>query len=234
MICSRLIATDPAPFLKSAAFLCMIALTAILPAYGAPVANPTPVEKTVTTASPEPSAPLITKSSRYISPEELPAYIQAVSLTFSMKSRATDPFGQQQNPDAKPVIKATIDKPTRVKTLPSQITPFAEIVRRIHVTTVMPAERRFLIDDRAFKQGDRFPMDFNNRRIKVEIVAVSSREITFRNLDNGESASLKLTLMPPGMTPGNGKITAPGMVSDNANSPLVIDPANSPIDNPQN
>ncbi len=234
MIRCRLITTRPALFYKPVAFFCIMAITAIFPA------NAAPPQKNAAPAMPIPPAPAVSavlseRPSRYIKTEELPEYIKTVSLTFSMKKRSADPFGQQQNPDAKPVIKATIDKPTRVKTLPSAITPFAEIVRRIRVTTVMPAERRFLIGTRPFKQGDHFPMTFRGgRSIKVEITTVSSREITFRNLESGETASLKLTLMPSGMTPGNGKITAPGMVPENANSPLDIEPASLPGQNSLN
>lgn len=233
MIRSRLITALPAPFHKTAAFLCMMVLTAILPANAAPPANPTHPAKTVSTASPAPAA-LITKPSRYIGLEELQAYVQTISLSFSMKNRNTDPFGQQQNPDAQPKIKFTPIKTTGPKITPSQIKPFAEIVNCIRVTTVMPAERRFLIGDRSFKQGDRFPMKFRERNIKVEVVSVSSREISFRNLENSETASLKLTLMPPGMSPGNGKITPPGMISENTNAPLEIDPTSSPGDNSLN
>jgi len=232
MTYSHIITTVPALFRTLAAFLCMMAILSILPANAAPpkkaalpaqpIAPPPPV-----------SAVLSERPSRYIGPEDLQTYLQTVSLSFTIKNRTTDPFGQQQNPDAKPVIKPTIAKTTRKTTLPSQITPFADIVRRINVTTVMPKDRRFLVGDRSFKQGDRFPMKFRSGRdINVEITSVNSREISFRNLDNGESASLKLTLMPPGMTSGNGQITAPGMVRDNANSPLDIDPVSTP--NPGN
>jgi hypothetical protein len=235
MIHYRLITTYPALLLKPVALFCMMTFLSILPTNAAPPQkNPTATAASTTGPTHELSAVINERPSRYISPEELQAYVQAVSLTFSMKTRATDPFGQQQNPDAKPVIKPTTTKLTRTKTLPSQITPFAEIVRRIRVTTVMPADRRFLVGDRSFKQGDRFPMNFRGRSIKVEIAAVSSQEIAFRNLDNGETASLKLTLMPPGMTPGNGKITAPGMVPENANSPLEIESASSPNDHSLN
>jgi hypothetical protein len=230
MIRSRIITTHPALSPKPAAFLCMMALLFILPANAAPAPQKTeaaPAAQT-TASAPAISTVLRERPSRHIGDEDLQAYVQAVSLTFSMKNRVTDPFGQQQNPDAKAVIKSPIAKIARKTTLPSQITPFSEIVRRIRVTTVMPADRRFLVGDRAFKQGDRFPMKFRSgRSINVEIATVSSQEITFRNIDNGEIASLKISLMPPGMTQGNGKISAPGMVSGTANSPLEIEPTSS-------
>lgn len=236
MIHSSLITTHTALSPKPAALLCMMALLSSLPANAAPPqTNPKAAPVVPAMAPPAISTVLSERPSRYISPEDLQAYTQSVSLTFSIKNRVTDPFGQQQNPDAKPLIKPTLVNPTRKTTLPSQITPFAEIVRRIRVTTVMPADRQFLVDDRSFKQGDRFPMKFRSgRSINVEITAVSSREISFRNLESNETASLKLNLMPAGMTPGNSKITAPGMVPQNANSPLDIEPANSPGDNSLN
>lgn len=231
MIHCHIITTVPALFRTLAAFLCMMAILSILPANAAPPNN-TALPAQPVAPQPPVSAVLSETPSRYITPEDLQTYLQTVSLTFTIKKRATDPFGQQQNPDAKPIIKSTTPT-TRKTTLPSQITPFADIVRRINVTTVMPKDRRFLVGDRSFKQGDRFPMKFRSGRdINVEITSVNSREISFRNLDNGESASLKLTLMPPGMTSGNGQITAPGMVRDNANSPLDIDPVSTP--NPGN
>ena len=212
---------------KAAVLLCMITLASILPTNAAPPTNPSPPAKTTPPASPAPASPTA-KPSRYIAPEELQSYVQTVSLTFSIKNRRTDPFGQQQNPDAKPPPRINTIRPTGPKNLPSPVTPFAEIVRSIRVTTVMPADRRFLVGDRAFKQGDRFPMKFRSgRSINVEIATVSSQEITFRNIDNGEIASLKISLMPPGMTQGNGKISAPGMVSGTANSPLEIEPTSS-------
>ena len=57
---------------------------------------------------------------------------------------------------------------------------------------------------------------------------MTSRQIEFRSLDNGEVASLKLNLLPVGMTPGTKSITAPGMVPDRPNAPLEIEPT-SPL-----
>lgn len=233
MIRSRTIFSHPALFHKASAALSLMALLSILPANAAPTPKKAPAALPIDPV-PVISDVLSERPSRYISSEELQAYVQTVSLNFSIKSRSTDPFGQQQNPDAQPKIKPPTTRTAGPKILPSQIKPFAEIVNCIRVTTVMPAERRFLIGDRSFKQGDRFPMKFRERSIKVEVAKVSSREITFRNIENSETASLKLTLMPPGMSPSNGKITPPGMISENTNAPLEIDPASTPGANPLN
>lgn len=179
------------------------------------------------------AAPVAIGPSRYVGEPDLAAYVQSLASMFSIKSRDTDPFGQLQDPDAKPIVKPTIAKRTR-RVAPTQTTPFAEIIRRIHVSTIMPAERRFLIGTRSFKQHDRFPVNFRGRSLNVEIASVTSRQIDFLSLDTGETASLKLTLLPVGMTPGNGKITTPGMVRERANRPLEIEPGTSPDEYSQN
>lgn len=181
-------------------------------------------DQTKVASTPE-AEPVAVGPSRYVGEIDLAAYVETLASLFSMQKRSTDPFGQLQDPDAKPIVKPTIARRIR-RAAPTQVTPFAEIIRRIQVTTIMPSERRFLIGTRSFKQNDRFPINFRGRSLNVEISAVSSRQIDFLSLDSGETASLKLTLLPVGMTPGNGKITAPGMVRDRADSPLEIESGN--------
>jgi hypothetical protein len=159
--------------------------------------------------------------SRRIGEELMPAYLQVLTAVLSISKRETDPFGQVQDPDVKPVIKTPIAKAPRVA--PMQATPFADIIRLIKVTTVMPSERKFLIGTRSIKQGDRIPLTFRGRSIKVEVASVSSRSIDFRNVENGETASLSLNMMPAGMTPGGEVITAPGMTPDLPDAPLDLD-----------
>ena len=156
-----------------------------------------------------------------------------------MRDRATDPFGQLQDPNAKPVIKASAAKPTR-RAAPIQATPFSDIIRLIKVTTIMPKEKRFLVGTRSIKQGDRIPLSFRGKKIHVEVSSVTPLQIEFRNLDNNESAALNINLLPTGMTPGTGGITAPGMLPDRPESPLELDPGNTfntpntPNDNSKN
>lgn len=162
--------------------------------------------------------------SRYVTQEELPTYVNALSSILTIRKRVTDPFGQYQDPDAKPIVKPTVAKIKRFA--PAKATPFSEIVRLIKVTTIMPAEKRFLIGTRSIAEGDRIPLSFRGKTINVEIAAVTSSSIEYRNLENGEQASVRLNLLPVGMTPGNDGITAPGMVSDRPDAPIDLD-ANS-------
>jgi len=182
-----------------------------------PVAQPTAAQPTAAGIAP----------SRRVSPEELPDYVRALSAVLSIRSRDTDPFGRIQDPDAKPIIKPTIAATKRIA--PMQATPFSEIVRLIKVTTIMPGERRFLIGNRSVSQGDRIPLAFRGKNIPVEVASVSSNRISFRNLDNGETAELSLRMMPAGMTPGNDGIHAPGMVPDNPNAPIDLDGNSLPL-----
>lgn len=189
--------------------------------------------KPATAAAPAATTdPVLKTPSRHISPDALPGYTQAISTILSIRSRATDPFGQLQDPNAKPIIKPTIASTKRVA--PMQATPFADIVRLIKVTTIMPGERRFLIGNRSVKQGDRIPLAFRGKSIAVEVASVSSDRIQFRNLENGETAELSLRMMPPGMKPGNDGIHAPGMTPDNPNAPIDLDGNSLPLNAAQN
>ena len=196
-----------------------------------PSDNLTP-DATKPTASPAPAtSPLKIIPSRFVEETNLDAYIASLSSMFSMRERASDPFGQLQDPDAKPVIKATVAKTTR-RAAPVQATPFSEIIRLIKVTTIMPKEQRFLVGTRSFKQGDNIPLSFRGKNINVQVSAINSRQIEFRNLDNNETAALQLNLLPTGMTAGSATLSAPGMVRDRPDSPIELEPGNPTNKNP--
>ncbi len=162
--------------------------------------------------------------SRFVGVEELGGYVAAMTSALSMHDRETDPFGQSQDPNAKPVIKSTVARATQRASQP-QVVPLTEIIRLIVVTTIMPGEKRFLIGTRSFAKGDHIPLIFRNKQIRVQVTEVNSQEITFKNLENGETASRKLDMLPVGMTPGLHGITAPGMVPDRPNAPIELDAA---------
>jgi hypothetical protein len=166
--------------------------------------------------------PANTTPSRQIGPAELEAYVTSLATIFSSRERATDPFGQLQDPDAKPVIKTPVASATK-RIAPVQATPFADIVQLITVTTIMPGEKRFLVGTRSIKQGDQIPLEFRGKRISVQITEVTSQRIGFKNLDNGETASRKLDMLPVGMTPGNRGISAPGMTLDQPDAPIALE-----------
>lgn len=181
-------------------------------------------------AAPSEPGPVNMTPSRFVGEADLEPYVAALSAVFSMKDRTTDPFGQLQDPEAKRVIKTSVAKKSqRVQQM--QATPFSDIIRLIKVTTIMPGERRFLVGTRSFKEGGIIPLAFRSKIINVEVMSVSSRQISLRNQESGEIAALPINLLPVGMTPGNGKITAPGMTPDNPNAPIDLENG-SPLEEP--
>ncbi|MES2440095.1 MAG: hypothetical protein V4584_13585 [Verrucomicrobiota bacterium] len=181
----------------------------------------TPAESKAAKPVPKEAAPPVSASpSRMIGPAEIESYVSSLSSVFLIGSRTRDPFGQNQDPDAKPVIK---ESPVQgIARVAPTVTPFPEIVQMITVNTIMPGEKRFLIMNRSFKQGDQIPFLFRNKPVRVQVAEVTSRKIVFRNLDTGEIAERKLDMLPVGMTPGTHGITAPGMAPDRPSAPIEL------------
>jgi hypothetical protein len=227
--------THPLLFQKPWVISCgmALALSTLIPAQSAnnfntkalpPKAKADKQEKPASSAPKEPG-PAITTPSRLVSGEDIETHVASLSAVFSMKARATDPFGQLQDPEARRLVKPSVAKKNpRIQQI--QATPFSEIITKIKVTTIMPGEKRFLVGTRPFKQGDRIPLVFRSKTMSIEVISVSSNQIDLRNLESGETAALKINLLPVGMTPGNGKITAPGMIPDNPNAPIDLDLGN--------
>jgi hypothetical protein len=186
-------------------------LLAISQANAQPAPNPAPADK--------PQGAEEIQPSRYVG-QDPSSYIAKLASRFSIRSRTTDPFGQVQDPAAKPV------RPLATKAAPQQAAsakPFSDIVSRIRVTTVMPAERRFLIGTRSIAQGDSLPLVSNGTRYQIRVAEVSSRKIVFKNMETGETGELPLDVLPPGMERGTQGILAPGMQSARPDAPLEID-----------
>ena len=224
---SRLPSAILALLVVPALLLASFAQSSPLPTNPKPPAKDPPAGKNAAT-TPKDSDPTGTPS-RYIAEENVASYVTALAAKFSMRGRATDPFGQLQDPEAKRIIKTPVTK-TSHRAAPVQATPFAEIVRIIKVTTIMPKEQRFLIGTRVIQQGDHIPLNYHGKSLRVEVAAVTSHQIEFRNLDNNETATLKLDLLPAGMTPGTRLFTAPGMVPDRPDSPIDLDAGSPPND----
>ena len=75
-----------------------------------------------------------------------------------------------------------------------------------------------------------FPLQLpNGKNIKVQVLAVSSASIVFRNLETGETANRKLEMLPAGMSKGVQTLTAPGMQSTSPDAPLLVQPGPPPI-----
>lgn len=151
---------------------------------------------------------------------DIEEYLRTIQGILHAPSRATDPFGLIQDLDAKPVARKII-RPNA----PAEISvPFSEIVPLIRITTVIAQEKKFLVESRAFSQGEEFPLNFRGKQLRILITEVSARQVEFKNLATGEIAARRLDLLPPGMSTGGTAATPPGMVSSGADAPLVIEP----------
>ncbi|MCX6880027.1 MAG: hypothetical protein NTW21_40430 [Verrucomicrobia bacterium] len=160
--------------------------------------------------------------SRYAS-EDLKAYVEALANQLSIRTRATDPFGQAQDPNAKVVVRPTTLAKAPRRPVPELATPLTDIVGRIAITMIKPKDQCFFVAGRSIKQGDQVPLSFRNKQIRTKVTEVSASRIVFRNLDTGEEGIRKLNEPPPGLTQGKGDITVPGMVPSRPNAPLEIE-----------
>lgn len=148
-------------------------------------------------------------------------YLAKMRAILAMNGRTQDPFGQYQDPNAKPVEPAPTTNVRRFTS--AKPTSFTEIIGRIKVSTIMPSEDRFLVGSKSFKRGDRFDITHKGRSTKVEVVAVEALKIEFKNIASGEIASLKINLLPPGMQQGSDGISTPGMTADKKDNGIDVD-----------
>lgn len=177
------------------------------------------------TAPPQASPAANLQPSRFVGETDLAAYVQTLSTVLTSRSRTTDPFGQIQDPDAKPVIRSTA--PTKTRVTQVQTIPFSDIINKIKINTIMPGEGKFLIGTRSYKEGDHLTIIHRGKNITVLIASVKASRIEFRNVETGENAILKIELLPAGMTPGSRGITPPGMVPSQLDAPINLDNGNS-------
>jgi len=168
------------------------------------------------------------KPSRFAG-ELVEAYTLARAAAFAMAGRTTDPFGLLQDPSVKPPNRTPEGSIIRRETLPP--VPLEEIIKLIRVTTIMPAEKKFLVGTRVFRESDEFPISFQGKRMRMKVVQVSSSKIVFKNLQNGETAILSTGILPPGMVPGNEAIQPAGLVSPAEDLPLDLDSQNPTFPN---
>lgn len=207
--------------LNSLLWLLLISLQAVSarPAVATP-----PTSKITPTAIPAKKVADTSNSmaSRFVDQPGLASYVETLTASFSIKDRSIDPFGQLQDPNAKPIVKTPIAKTTQRSPI-LQATPFAEIVRLMVVNTIMPKEKKFLVGTRTVTQGDHVILNYRGRPIHVEIMDVSSQRIAFKNTDSGEIAQRKLDMLPQGMSAGHQEMAAPGMAPSGRNLPIELE-----------
>ncbi|MGB6221981.1 hypothetical protein [Haloferula sp.] len=172
----------------------------------------------------EAESELLASPSRYAG-LDLDNYVQALSSSFSMRTRDLDPFARHQDPNFKPP-QPVAPRPGISKPQPEPVTPFSDIIARINITAVVPAKQLFLVGERSFRVGDRIELDVGKEKpISVHVMAIEANSVNFRHGITGETANLSLGLTPEGMERGVA-LHPPGMVSKNSPAPLDARPDN--------
>jgi hypothetical protein len=116
---------------------------------------------------------------------------------------------------------------------PAAPTAFTDIIAGIKVT--MANKQHVIIEgrDRPCKPKDVISLMLpSGKVVKAQVMAVSNTKVDFRNVETGETASLRLLMTPPGMTRGFGNITAPGLQPTGGDAPIMIDPVTPVSGNP--
>jgi hypothetical protein len=211
-----------------------IVLTGAFAAAAAPPAKPAPGNPAPGAAAPAARTPppageaAATNASRYRL-NDVEAYIKEHLTGFEISRRAADPFGLLQDPAAAPPPPKLASKVTN-KFLNIPPTPFVDVVNALRVTAVMPNHQRFLIQSRSISRGQHFPINYRDKSVTVEVLHVGTRKIDFKNVTTGETASLTLDILPPGMSRGAGGGTGPpGLQRDDPSAPIEV---NLPLPQP--
>lgn len=195
-------------------------------------AEPAPAPKAEVPATPATSGTDLGPS-RYAG-EDLQAYVLTLSGRFSIRQRATDPFGRYQDPDYKaPEPPRQIAKNPNVPYKPAPPTAFSDIIAGIKVN--MANKDHFIIEgrDRPYRAKDQITMQLpSGKLVKVQVMTVSATRIDFKNVETGESAPLRLEMLPAGMRRGIGTIETPGVQATGTDAPLMIQPVTPVSDNP--
>lgn len=174
----------------------------------------------------EAESELLASPSRYAG-LDLDNYVQALSSSFSMRTRDLDPFARHQDPNFKPPQPAA-PRPGITKPKKETITPFSDVIARINITAVVPAKQLFLVGERSFRVGDRIELDVGAEKpIFVHVMAIQANSVNFRHSVTDETADLSLGLTPEGMERGVA-LHPPGMVPKNSSAPLDARP-NNPV-----
>jgi hypothetical protein len=221
----------PAALAISAAILLVAPRAAGQSADGFDTSALVPAPAPAAPAAPAPAVPAELLPSRMISEQDVAAFLRQISTSFSIRKRATDPFGRFQDPDYVPPRPRLINPSPTQRFQPEPPTAFADIIAAIEVNLVVPDKGRFLIGNRTFKIGDVLPLQLpSGKQVKVEVLAVTATRIDFRNVANNETASRKLAMLPTGMSRGTGNITAPGVQPADSEAPVPVQPV-TPLSN---
>ena len=118
--------------------------------------------------------------------------IAEMKRRLAIAERERGPFGLYQNPGKTPVVSRSS------KEIPK--TTFRDFIKDIRISLINSREREFLVGARLFRLGQVFPVVRGGEQISVRVEAVGPSRVTFRNLQSGERAILRLDALPEGVT----------------------------------
>ncbi|MBK1830354.1 hypothetical protein JIN77_06435 [Verrucomicrobiaceae bacterium R5-34] len=152
---------------------------------------------------------------KFMDREARTKWLAKMRVSLPMASRAFGPFGYSQTPGA--IVK-------RVQSAPKRSDAFANAIKAIKVTAVMPGQDKFVIGSQEFREGELLPLIFQGKTFNVNIVSVRMDYILFKDMSSGEHAKLQMNQLPSGMTKASEMTTVPGItpVNRGKREPLVI------------
>lgn len=118
--------------------------------------------------------------------------IAEMKRRLAIAGRERGPFGLYQTPGKTPVVSRSS------KEIPK--TSFRDFIKDIRISLINSREREFLVGARLFRLGQVFPIVRGGEKISVRVEAVGPSRVTFRNLQSGELAILRLDALPEGVT----------------------------------
>lgn len=124
-------------------------------------------------------------SSRFLLPEDRPAYIERMVSRMNITGRKVDPFG-----------RGDVEHPA------PQLPPTQRALAFLRVDTILPGEDRFIANGRSYRKGEFIRFRIRGSILKIQVMDVGPARIKFRNPETGEEAVLDLRLLPPGMQRG--------------------------------
>jgi hypothetical protein len=139
-------------------------------------------------------------------------YINARFSDLSMKDRATDPFGLNQDTSVKAVIRDTKPLNTAKQSHTASV-PLSEIIKLIKVTSIMAKQKSFLSGSDIFKESDEFILPDQGKTRRMKVMSITESQILFQDMDTKEEAALKSEVLPFGMSSGDESFKPAGLVT---------------------
>ena len=132
------------------------------------------------------------------------------------RQRKMDPFGMSMDPENQVVVEAEAEDEA-----PRHVTTLEEAVARFRVSGVIPKRSEVIVGARSLGIGDRVLIEHKEVRFDLTIVEVTARQVSLKDAETGEIASVNLGIVPDqlpvGLSPKQQGTTAiSGMQSTNS------------------